>query len=178
MYRTDLPHARSTTRFLLARTMGRGIASKGKRDPSAAPDWLGQRATEDAPQQRAAEEKPRKRKPDDDDDDDSGPSKKGIQWKPLAFLVLMVLPGLAPILIQVSDALPGLGVKLPSFASSPYRPCLQEFYADWAPEKLGGIDDTLLKYEGREKQLFGILSRKYGKRANFARCVPMKTDKA
>ena len=150
--------------------MGRGIASKGKRD-GAAPDWLGQRSAEDTPQQRVAEEKPRKRK-SDDDDDELGPPKKGIQWKPLAFLILMVLPGLAPILIQVSDALPRLGIKLPSFASSPYRPCLQEFYADWAPEKLGGVDDALTKYEGREKQLFGIVSRKYGKKANFARCVP------
>ena len=59
--------------------------------------------------------------------------------------------------------LPGLGLS-----SSPYRPCLQEFYADWAPEKLGGIDDTLSKYEGRERQLFGAQAP----RSECGRCAP------
>ena len=156
--------------------MGRGIGSKGKRD-GAAPDWLGGGGGgggDNAPQQRV-EEKPRRRKGDDEDDEPV--VKKGIQWKPLAFLVLMVLPGLAPVVIQVLESLQAHGIKLPSFASSPYRPCLQEFYADWAPEKLGSLDDTLAKYEGREKQLFGILGKKYGKKANFAKCIPPKTDK-
>ena len=112
-----------------------------------------------------------------EEDDLDSPKKKGIQWKPLAFLVLMTLPGLAPMLIELFDKLQYYGVTktLPGynlFAPNPYRPCLQEFYADWAPEKLGGLDDTLNKYEGRERQLFGALSKKYGKKANFERCRP------
>lgn len=67
---------------------------------------------------------------------------------------------------------PGLG----GLTSNPYRPCLVEFYADWAPEKLGGVDDTLGKYTGRERQLFGALGKKYGKKPNFARCVPKKKE--
>eukprot|EP00967_Tisochrysis_lutea_P082025 scaffold113516_cov31-Tisochrysis_lutea.AAC.3 len=51
-----------------------------------------------------------------------------------------------------------------------YRVCLEEYYADWAPEKLGGIDAALTKYEGKEKQLFGTLQRKYGKKVNLAKC--------
>ena len=67
-------------------------------------------------------------------------------------------------------------LKLPSLTGSdnPYRPCLQEYYADWAPEKLGNLDSTLEKYTGREKTLFGILQRKYGKPVQPARCVPGK----
>ena len=57
-----------------------------------------------------------------------------------------------------------------AFSESRYRPCLQEFYADWAPEKLGGVEETLGKYEGREKQLFAKLQKKYGKKANLAKC--------
>ena len=62
-----------------------------------------------------------------------------------------------------------------AFSANPYRPCLQEYYADWAPEKLGSLDDTLSKWEGREKQLFGKLQQKYGKKAQYARCVPKKS---
>lgn len=53
---------------------------------------------------------------------------------------------------------------------SQYRSCLEEYYADWAPDKLGGIDTALAKYEGKEKQLFGALHRKYGKKVNLAKC--------
>ena len=55
---------------------------------------------------------------------------------------------------------------------------MQEYYADWAPEKLEprNLDETLRKYEGREKQMFAALGKKYGKKANFARCVPKKKD--
>jgi len=100
--------------------------------------------------------------------------KKGIQWKPLAFLFLMILPGLLPVIIQLTDGLQRMGWKLPSMSGSPYRLCLQEFYADWAPEKLGTLDDTLSKYEGRERQLFGALKKKYGKPVNAAKCTPKK----
>ena len=71
-----------------------------------------------------------------------------------------------------------VGIKMPSLSGSPYRPCLQEFYADWAPEKLGGLDETLRKYEGRERSLFGALQKKYGKKVNVARCTPPKKEKA
>ena len=42
-------------------------------------------------------------------------------------------------------------IKIPNFygSDSHYRPCLQEYYADWAPEKLGMLDDTLIKWEGK-----------------------------
>lgn len=69
------------------------------------------------------------------------------------------------------------GIKMPGadlFSPSPYRPCLQEFYADHAPEKLGQLDSTLSSFEGREKQMFAKLSKKYGQKANFAKCVPKK----
>ena len=66
------------------------------------------------------------------------------------------------------------GFKMPSFSANPYRPCLQEYYADWAPEKLGALDETLAKYEDKERQLFGALKNKYGKPVNFARCAPPK----
>ena len=74
-----------------------------------------------------------------------------------------------------------MGVKMPwdgLLNPNPYRPCLQEFYADYAPEKLGSLDSTLSSYAGRERQLFGKLSKKYGKKANFGECVPKKADKA
>ena len=63
-------------------------------------------------------------------------------------------------------------IKIPNFygSDSHYRPCLQEYYADWAPEKLGTLDDTLLKFEGREKQLFAKLNKKYGKQVQLAKC--------
>ena len=163
--------------------MGRGVASKGKRDISG-PSWLKPEGEGggDGGGVRMAEEKPRRKKKDPDDDLDDDPKKKGIQWKPLAFLMLMVLPGLAPILIDLFDKLNYYGVtkSLPGYnliAANPYRPCLQEFYADWAPEKLGALDDTLNKYEGRERQLFSALGKKYGKKVQYERCQPKKEKK-
>jgi hypothetical protein len=159
--------------------MGRGTASKGKSEKTAAPDWLRPPEPE-APSIAAAppppekSEKKKKKRPMGDDDELDEPPKKGIQWKPLAFLLLMTLPGLLPIILQVVDSLPRLGIQLPNFTPNPYRVCLQEFYADWAPEKLGTLDETLGKYVGRERQLFGALGKKYGKKANFAKCVPKK----
>ena len=92
--------------------MGRGLASKGKRVEGSAPDWLnpikegegggGGGFGGGSSVRQVEEEKPRKRRGGDDDDLDE-PVKKGIQWKPLAFLVLMVLPGLAPVLISVAE---------------------------------------------------------------------------
>ena len=56
------------------------------------------------------------------------------------------------------------------FKTNKYRPCLQEYYADWAPEKLGNLDENLRKYEGREKQLFGLLQKKYKQKVQTAKC--------
>ena len=194
--------------------MGRGLASKGKRDMSG-PSWLnpnGEGEGDGGGVRVEREDKPRRRPKDDEDDLDV--KKTGIQWKPLAFLLLMILPGLAPVLLDVFDKLQGAQASpyhtqhtttnsslltrvslrfvpfvnaahgmlnsLPMYhliAANPYRPCLQDFYADWAPEKLGGLDDTLQKYEGREKQLFGALGKKYGKRVQYERCVPKKKEK-
>ena len=130
---------------------------------------------------RAEEPEKKKKKPRRGDDDDlDAPEKKGIQWKPLAFLMLMILPGLAPVVVSVLDYANANGIQLPGssiFSPNPYRSCLVEFYADHAPEKLGGVDDALAKYTGRERQLFGILSKKYKQKANFARCVPPKESK-
>ena len=163
--------------------MGRGFASKGKRDPMDGPDWL------KPPEEvgggigiaQPAPEKPKKKKRKGGDDDDlDAPEPTGIQWKPLAFLVLMVLPGLAPVVIGVLDYVNANGYQIPGqalFSPNPYKPCLQEFYADYAPEKLGSVDDTLFKYTGREKGLFAQLSKKYKQKANFAKCVPAKDDK-
>ena len=44
-------------------------------------------------------------------------------------------------------------IKIPTveslFTESKYAPCLREFYADWAPEKLGDMHTTLTKFEGK-----------------------------
>lgn len=44
-------------------------------------------------------------------------------------------------------------IKFPSvgslFTESKYAPCLREFYADWAPDKLGDMHSTLAKFEGK-----------------------------
>ena len=67
-------------------------------------------------------------------------------------------------------------VKVPNIwgSDSKYRPCLQEYYADWAPEKLGTMDDILIQYEGREKKLFAKLNKKYGKQVQIAKCKDAK----
>lgn len=164
--------------------MGRGVASKGKRDLSG-PSWLKPEGEGGdgggGGGVRVEEEKPRRRKRDLDDDLDEAP-KKGIQWKPLAFLILMILPGLAPVLFDVADKLQANGFlkHIPGYhmlAPSPYRACLKDFYADWAPEKLGTLDETLSKYENRERQLFGALQRKYGKKVQYERCKPKEEKK-
>lgn len=62
-------------------------------------------------------------------------------------------------------------LKTSLFTENKFRPCLQAYYADWAPEKLGELDSTLAKFEGREKQLFAKLQKKYGKKANLDGCT-------
>ena len=87
--------------------MGRGLASKGKRDMSG-PSWLnpnGEGEGDGGGVRVEREDKPRRRPKDDEDDLDV--KKTGIQWKPLAFLLLMILPGLAPVLLDVFDKLQG-----------------------------------------------------------------------
>ena len=90
---------------------------------------------------------------------------------------MMTLPGLAPLVIGLIDRLQTMGIPLPGqgiFSPNPSQPCLQAFYADWAPEKLGSLDRTLEDYKGREKQLFARLAKKYGKPNNVGACIPKK----
>lgn len=161
--------------------MARGAGGKGKRE-GGGPDWLNPAGGDGGgayAEQQQPEKPRRKRRGDPDDDDLDAPVKTGIQWKPLFFLIMMTLPAAAPLVINVLDRLQTMGIPLPGqalFDPNPYRPCLKEFYADWAPEKLGNLDKTLDEYKGRERQLFGKLSKKYGKPANFAKCVPKKTS--
>ena len=160
--------------------MARGSGSHGKRE-GGGPDWLNPLGADGGGGGAYAEQqqdKPRRKKKGGDPDDDlDAPPKKGIQWKPLAFLVMMTLPAGAPLIINLLDSMQGMGITLPGqamFDPNPYRPCLQEFYADWAPEKLGNLDKTLDEFKGREKTLFAKLAKKYGKPNNVARCVPKK----
>ena len=154
--------------------MARGPGKSGGGARGGAPDWLSPR--EDVPvqqQQRGGDEKPRRRRKGDEDEDE--PPSKGIRWGPIFFLIMMTLPAALPMLLDVVGKLQAMGViDVPDpsavFYPNKYRPCLVEYYADWAPEKLGGVDDALAKYEGKERQLFGKLHRKYGKKVNLANC--------
>mmetsp|Transcript_32847 Transcript_32847/g.81797 ORF Transcript_32847/g.81797 Transcript_32847/m.81797 type:complete len:154 (-) Transcript_32847:128-589(-) len=152
--------------------MGRGQTSGGKRSKDA-PDWLNPAQEPASAPQPVREEKPRRRNKEDEEDEPKG--KKGIKWGPIVLLLMMTLPALLPTLFSVADKLQTLGiVSIPSisslFSESKYAPCLREFYADWAPEKLGDMHNTLAKFEGKEKQLFAKLQKKYGKKVNAARC--------
>ena len=131
---------------------------------------------------RAVQKEEKKRRPrrDKDDEDLDKPDKKGIRPGPLIFLILLTLPAALPTIIDVFSKLDQLGViKIPNFygSDSHYRPCLQEYYADWAPEKLGTLDETLIKWEGKEKRLFAKLNQKYKKPVNVAKCpAPAKAQ--
>ena len=122
------------------------------------------------------QEKRRRPRRDDDDDLDK-PDKKGVKLAPIVLLLLLTLPAALPTIIDVVAKLQYMGiVKVPNIwgSDSKYRPCLQEYYADWAPEKLGTMDDILIQYEGREKQLFAKLNKKYGKQVQIAKCKDAK----
>jgi len=142
----------------------------------AAPDWLGPRDEGEAAnraQAREMQKEEKRKRPRRDDDEDLDKPSKGIKMAPIVLLLLLVLPAALPTILDVVAKLQYMGIiKLPTFSSSDskYRPCLQEYYADWAPEKLGALDDTLLKFEGREKQLFAKLQKKYGKQVQIAKC--------
>ena len=159
--------------------MGRGKTSGGGGKAAGGPDWLGPQDTGDgdAPnraQAREAQKEEKRRRPRRDDDDDlDKPDKKGIKLAPIILLLMMVLPAALPAILDVVAKLQYMGiVKVPNLwgSDSKYRPCLQEYYADWAPEKLGTMDDILIQYEGREKQLFAKLNKKYGKQVQIAKC--------
>ena len=164
--------------------MGRGKTVGGGAKGAGDPDWLGPQdaGDGDAPNRAQAremqkeekkEEKRRRPRRDEDDEALDKPDKKGIKMAPIILLLMMTLPALIPALLNLVDNLQHLGiVKVPNLwgSDSKYRPCLQEYYADWAPEKLGTIDDILIQYEGREKQLFAKLNKKYGKQVQMAKC--------
>eukprot|EP00316_Scyphosphaera_apsteinii_P025212 CAMPEP_0119310074 /NCGR_PEP_ID=MMETSP1333-20130426/17688_1 /TAXON_ID=418940 /ORGANISM="Scyphosphaera apsteinii, Strain RCC1455" /LENGTH=149 /DNA_ID=CAMNT_0007314191 /DNA_START=84 /DNA_END=533 /DNA_ORIENTATION=- len=137
------------------------------------PDWLQSEQPQATQAQPQREERKRRTRTDDDDDDDG--KSKGIRWGPIVLLLLLTMPAALPMLLDVVSKLQYMGVlKLPHlggfFSSNKYRPCLQDFYADWAPEKLLQLDATLAKFEGKEKQLFAKLNKKYGKKVQTARC--------
>ena len=89
------------------------------------------------------------------------------------------LPTAAPLLIDVISKFGDIGFLVPDVGKwargNTYRPCLIEYYADWAPEKLGNVASNLQAWEGREKQLFAKLHKKYGKKANLAKCIPPRS---
>tara|TARA_B110001452_G_scaffold67894_1_gene54660 strand:- start:297 stop:788 length:492 start_codon:yes stop_codon:yes gene_type:complete len=160
--------------------MGRSKVSGGGGKAAGGPDWLGPQdaGDGDAPnraQVREAQKEEKKRRPRRDLDDEAldKPDKKGIKMAPIILLLMMTLPALLPAVLDLVAKLQTLGiVKLPNLwgSDSKYRPCLREYYADWAPEKLGTMDDILIQYEGREKQLFSKLNKKYGKQVQIAKC--------
>ena len=122
----------------------------------------------------ALPERPRaaaRQRREEDEDEES----KGIRWGPIILLVMMTIGGFMQVVLPLFDSLQKMGVlSIPDpvkwYRGNKYRPCLSDFYADWAPEKLGQLDATLSKYEGREKALFSALQRKYGKKVQTARC--------
>lgn len=145
--------------------MARGASSKGSRESRGAgaggPDWL--KPPEASAGAVRAEEPARRNRHSDDDEPNEKPRKGGIQWKPLIFLIMMVVVPFVAAVLPMIDKVAAMGFTLPtmaSFKANPYRPCLVSFYADWAPDKLGNVDETLTKYAGRERRMFGVLSKK------------------
>jgi len=44
---------------------------------------------------------------------------------------------------------------------NPHRARLVEFYTNYAPDKLSGVDTALEKFKGKEDQMFQALEKKY-----------------
>jgi len=44
---------------------------------------------------------------------------------------------------------------------NPHRQRLVEFYTNYAPDKLSGVDGALEKYKGKEDEMFKLLEKKY-----------------
>lgn len=154
--------------------MARGCGAGGKRDKGGyTPDWLQPNGPPDGG--GGAQQQEPRRRPRGDDDQEDPKAKKKIKWGPCVLLVLIVLPGLLPTLLDMFGKLQNMGyVASPKFTwlgfnPNPYQACLQEFYADHAPEKLGNLDATLAKYEGREKSMFSTLGKKYAGGAHAAK---------
>jgi len=44
---------------------------------------------------------------------------------------------------------------------NPHRARLVEFYTNYAPDKLSGVNTALEKFKGKEDQMFQVLEKKY-----------------
>ena len=71
-------------------------------------------------------------------------------------------------------------IKIPNFygSDSHYRPCLQEYYADWAPEKLGTLDETLIKWEGKVRACVRVLAPAVRASAHRTSAAPSAGEEA
>ena len=71
-------------------------------------------------------------------------------------------------------------IKIPNFygSDSHYRPCLQEYYADWAPEKLGTLDETLIKWEGKVRACVRVRAPAVGASAHRTSAAPSAGEEA
>ena len=71
-------------------------------------------------------------------------------------------------------------IKIPNFygSDSHYRPCLQEYYADWAPEKLGTLDETLIKWEGKVRACVRVRGAAVGATAHRTSAAPSAGEEA
>ena len=71
-------------------------------------------------------------------------------------------------------------IKIPNFygSDSHYRPCLQEYYADWAPEKLGTLDETLIKWEGKVRACARVHRAAVGASAHRTGAAPSTGEEA
>mmetsp|Transcript_33769 Transcript_33769/g.46757 ORF Transcript_33769/g.46757 Transcript_33769/m.46757 type:complete len:170 (+) Transcript_33769:69-578(+) len=92
-------------------------------------------------------------------DEDEEEDKKGINWLPIIFLVLMIGPACLPVVEYLATYISG-----PPPQRNPHRARLEAFYARHNPAKLEdkqGMDQVLRKYRGNERLLFENLEKKY-----------------
>ena len=110
-----------------------------------------------------------------------------MRWGAIILIVMMFGPTLFPAVAWlwgvVGSTPVGLAISNGVYTVSSsiglvqtYQQEVEAFYREHNPGKLGTVPALLRKYEGREKQMFAALGKKYGKKANFARCVPKKKD--
>eukprot|EP00301_Raphidiophrys_heterophryoidea_P020143 c4917_g1_i1.p1 GENE.c4917_g1_i1~~c4917_g1_i1.p1 ORF type:complete len:156 (-),score=42.75 c4917_g1_i1:80-508(-) len=125
----------------------------------------------DEPVETAATIKNRSRPKFKNNEDGEGKKKAkeggGLNWKALAFLLLVILPGLLGAVFGAIDYIgkTSWGAKLglsptPQKVQSP-RQKLTEFYRLHNPAKIGEVDKLLKKYKGREEEMFQVLREKY-----------------
>ena len=160
--------------------MARGAGGKGKRE-GGGPDGLNPAGGDGGgayAEQQQPEKPRRKRRGDPDDDDLDAPAKTGIQWKPLFFLIMMTLPAAAPLVINVLDRLQTMGIPLPGQAlltRTRTGPASRSFTPIGRPRSWETSTRRSTSTRGGAA-VFRQALKKYGKLANFAKCVPKKTS--